>query len=418
MKTLHSHIARSFILILSIMFLSLTSFAEELISVSGKVVDKNSKKTLENVTLSVPGSNIATVSNSDGRFTIKIPSEFFDNGLRAFRLGYRSVTVPENALSLNRDDLTIIMEPIGKVLKEVTVQSADPRMIVREALLKIPHNYSDKNNLFTAFYRETVRKGNRFVGISEAMLDVLKRPYKNRHTNGEKVQIDKGRKLLSQKPSDTLAVKLTGGPYMAVFLDAVKNGEHLFSIDELDEFNFKMESPASIDDRNHFAISFKPRLKHDYPQYKGKMFIDMETLAISRVEFELDMSDKDKVTKFILRKKPSGLHFKPQEVSGIATYKLVDGKTYLNYINSIVKFKCDWKKKLFSSGYTTQAEMVMVDRDENPDKNIKFNNSFGQRGVFTDVVDNYWEENFWKDYNIIEPTESLEKAVDKLKKRP
>lgn len=33
------------------------------------------------------------------------------------------------------------------------------------------------------------------------------------------------------------------------------------------------------------------------------------------------------------------------------------------------------------------------------------------------MVDVYWNEDFWKAYNIIEPTESLEHAVSKLKKQ-
>ena len=32
-------------------------------------------------------------------------------------------------------------------------------------------------------------------------------------------------------------------------------------------------------------------------------------------------------------------------------------------------------------------------------------------------VDEYWNPDFWGNYNIIEPTESLEHAVDKLKKQ-
>ena len=82
-----------------------------------------------------------------------------------------------------------------------------------------------------------------------------------------------------------------------------------------------------------------------------------------------------------------------------------------------MRFKCDWKKRLFSSTYTTNAEMVMVDRTDSIDRHQKFNDTFGQRKVFSDFVENYWNEDFWKDYNIIEPTESLEKAVDKLKRR-
>ena len=61
--------------------------------------------------------------------------------------------------------------------------------------------------------------------------------------------------------------------------------------------------------------------------------------------------------------------------------------------------------------------MVMVDREEEIVDPIKAKNSFKYREVFYDVVDEYWDADYWEDYNIIEPTESLESAVNKLRKR-
>ena len=61
--------------------------------------------------------------------------------------------------------------------------------------------------------------------------------------------------------------------------------------------------------------------------------------------------------------------------------------------------------------------MVMVNRIEQPEERIKNKDAFKQREVFYDVVEEYWNEDFWQDYNIIEPTESLESAVKKLRKR-
>lgn len=390
--------------------------AAELVTVSGSVKNSKNKKPIENVSLTVPGSNISTVTNADGQFSLKIPENKIEAGIKAEQIGFQTIFIDIPASKEQTGDLTILMTPTARVLKEVVVLGGDPTEIVRTALRKIPENYSDKDNLFSGFYRETVQKGNRFISISEAMVDVLKKPYKHRISNGDKVSIHKGRSLLSPRPADTLAVKIAGGPYMPVMLDAVKNGDHLFTIEELPYFDFKLDGGEMIDDRLHYVISFKPVEKLEYPLHRGKLFIDSDNLAISRVEFDLDMSDKNKVTKTVLRKKPTGLHFKPQEVSGVVTYKLIDGKSYINYISSRIRFKCDWKKRLFSSGYTTNAEMVMVDRDDSPEKKLKFTNTFGQRNIFADVVDNYWEADFWKDYNIIEPTESLEKAVDKLKK--
>ena len=391
-------------------------FAEKpVIEVSGKVKNSKNKKIIANASVSVPGSNIATVTNEDGFFNLKIPASFATKGIKAEQIGFQSKIISSNDINPS-EGLEILLDPTGKVLKEVLVLGGDPREIVEEALRKIPENYSNQENLFSGFYRETVRKGNRFINISEALVDVLKKPYNTRTTGGEKVGINRGRTILSPKASDTLSVKIMGGPYMPVMLDAVKNGDHLFRLDEIDNFEFKMAQGAMINDRIHYAIDFKPKVEFSYPLNSGTFYIDGEDLTISRVEFQLDMKDKWKVTRSILQKKPSGLNFKPLEVSGVVTYKNIDGKAYINYISSIIKFKCDWKKRLFASTYTTSAEMVMVDRVESPDKSQKFKESFGSRKIFSDYVDYYWDEDFWKDYNIIEPTESLEKAVDKLKK--
>lgn len=58
-----------------------------------------------------------------------------------------------------------------------------------------------------------------------------------------------------------------------------------------------------------------------------------------------------------------------------------------------------------------------MEQDENSSHVIAKRDAFGINQVFYDVVKEYWNEDFWKDYNIIEPTESLENAVKKLKKQ-
>ena len=61
--------------------------------------------------------------------------------------------------------------------------------------------------------------------------------------------------------------------------------------------------------------------------------------------------------------------------------------------------------------------MVVVDVDDNVQENIPFAESYSNTRLFSDEAEQNWDEDFWKDYNIIEPTESLEKAVAKLKGR-
>ena len=387
------------------------------IIVNGVVKDKESRKGLANVNISVIGSNVGTITNTDGEFSLKLSKTNSSKELVISHIGYQNVRITADEWNNDKKRMTIWMTPHSLTLKDVNVFGGDPRELVGKAIQQIPHSYSDKNQMFSAFYRETIQKGNRYIGISEAVMDVYKSDYKKRTIHQDRVQLLKGRRLASQKRKDTLAVKIAGGPNMPIYLDLAKNEAELLSIDMLPCYRFDMGIPVSIDNRMQYVIQFQPIVKLEYALYKGVLYIDQETLAFTRAEFELDLSDREKATKSILRKKPAGLRFKPQRVSYLVSYRFQDGKPHLNYIRNDIRFKCDWKKRLFSSSFTTSSEMVMVDRTEQPEERIKSKDAFKQRDVFYDVVEAYWNEDFWKDYNIIEPTESLESAVKKLKKQ-
>lgn len=386
--------------------------------ISGIVKDKDSRKKLENVNIAVIGSNVGTVTNADGAFTLKVSQSEIKQGLLASYIGYMNTRVSvDEIMKVQGNQLVITMRPSTEWLNEVNVFGGKPRDLVEKAIAKIGQNYSDKDNLYAAFYRETVQKGRRYIGVAEAVMDVYKTDYKDRRTVRDRSKLIRGRRLMSQRSKDTLSVKVAGGPLVPIYLDIVKNGEDLLNITNLQCYDFIMDKPVLIDNRMQYVVAFVPRMNLEYALYMGKLYIDQETLSFTRAEFEMDVSDKAKAVRTILQKKPAGLRFKPLAVTYLVTYRQQGDKTYLNYIRNDVRFKCDWKKRLFSSTYTTSSEMVMVDREEEIVDPIKAKNSFKYREVFYDVVDEYWDADYWEDYNIIEPTESLESAVNKLRKR-
>ncbi|WP_276920964.1 carboxypeptidase-like regulatory domain-containing protein [Bacteroides stercorirosoris] len=389
---------------------------ESYFTVTGIVKNKDNKRKLENVNVSVPGTNIGTVTNADGVFSLKIKDAEVVRGLEVSHIGYLNTQI---FLKENRDvaDLTIWMLPAPNMLNEIVIFGNNARGLVEEAIKKIPANYAVDKNLLTAFYRETVQKRRRYISVSEAVIDVSKTAYSDREPSNDKVQLQKGRRLLSQKTGDTLAVKVVGGPNLSIYLDIVKNGDALLSMENLNYYDFRIEEPVNLDNRMQYVVSFRPRVSLMYALFYGKIYIDFEKLAFTRAEFSLDMQNRVKAVEAILHKKPLGLRFRPQEVSYLVTYKEKDGRTYLNYIRNEIRFKCDWKKRLFSSSYTAFSEMVVTDRKESNFAAIPSKKAFKEKQVFYDMVDEYWNEDFWKAYNIIEPTESLEHAVSKLKKQ-
>lgn len=416
MKTACKQIA-GILLILFVAFGDFNLYAQDnynYISVSGVVKDKRTKKKLENVSISVPHTSVGTITNADGEFTLKINDSIKAKYVEISSLGYASYKLPIG--NQRTQDEVILLTSNTNLLSEVVVQGGDPFKLVQEAILRIGSNYCPETNLLSGFYRETIKKGRNYINISEAVIDIYKTDYKH-DMYKDRLQVSKGRKLLSPKVSDTLLVKFQGGPNLSIYLDLVKNPDVLFNEETLDFYKFKMEDPVMIDERPHFVISFEPQVIAPVALYYGKLYIDQSNMAFSRIEFNLSMDDQQKATQAILRKKPFKLRFKPEEVSFLVTYKQRDGISYLNYIKSEIRFKCDWKRKLFSTNYTILAEMVVTGGKNHNVDNIPYKQSFKEDQVLSDNLSNFADVNFWEDYNIIEPTESLESAVNKLKKQ-
>lgn len=384
------------------------------ITVCGVVKNKGNNKRLEYANVAIKGTNIGTVTNENGEFTLKVKNDLQAQLVTISHVGFISEEI--HLTGNDMDNLTIFLIPQNNLLNEVIVRG-DAENIVKDAIHRIKANYGDKDCMLTGFYRETARKRQHYINISEAIIDVFKTTYNNRSTNSDRVQIIKGRKLLSDKSGDTLAVKLLGGPNLAVYVDVVKNPDVLLEEGDLMYYKFKMEEPSFIDHRLQYVISLSPRVNLPYALYFGRLYIDSESMAITRAELSLDMSDRNKATQVILMRKPFGLIFKPQEVTYLVDYKERDGKMCLNYVRNEVRFKCDWKRKLFSTGYSVVSEMVVTDLNNENVKNIPHKAAFNLHDAFSDKVTAFTDEDFWGAYNIIAPTESLEKAVNKLKKQ-
>ena len=411
------------------------------ITIMGTVRDRETRRRMENVTVTLVGTSIGTVTNADGVFSLKISGALTSRNLEFSHIGYQNTSMlipatseitafssdsnPNNSSSTNQTNprifsanhtVTIWMTPTARQLDEALIFGADARQLVEEALRNIPENYPRTNNQLQSFYRETVQKGQRYISVSEAMMDVYKTPYLRRDPDRDRVRLTKARRLMSQKASDTLAVKVEGGPTQSLYLDIVKNPDILFNLQTLDYYSFILEPYEMMDGRIQYVIRFEPRAIVDYALCEGRIYIDREELAITRAEYFLDVSDIDKATSAILRKKPFGIRFRPLEVHQVVQYKLQGDVAYLSYIRNEIRFKCDWKRRLFSSVYTARSEMVVVERDEQPQNPISRQEAFKSSQIFYDMVNVYWDEDFWKDYNIIEPTESLENAVKKLRR--
>ena len=380
-------------------------------SVRGVVRDASTGRTLEAVSVSIPGTSFATVTNRDGLFVLKSDAE--PGFVRFSLLGYNSLTLPAQDGTMK-----VRLEKGNLVLDAATIVDGDPRSIVMYAISLIESNSPAGAELFDCFYRETVQKRQRFIYVSEAVTQTYKAAMSN-IWGRDRAAVVKSRRLASPRQSDTLGVKVLGGPAMPVDLDVVKTRSLVLDSGEIDNYRFEMLPPDVLDGRSQFVIRFSPNaFGLDYALYHGTLYIDRQTFAFTRIESFLDVSDQEKATRAMLVHRPLGLRFKPKELSLLLVYKPEDdGKWRLNYLKTQFRFNCDWRKKLFATDYTAVSEMVATNRHAGTGAvPIQRADEFSSRVSLADKTEFYSDPEFWSAYNIIEPTVSLEQAISRLKK--
>ena len=383
--------------------------------IKGKLVDKSTNKPLIFSTVSLQGTNIATITNIDGEFTLKIDKKENGKKLNFSHLGYKNSSIPVSDL-VNKRKNKIKLESSSISIEEVKVRPENAYVLMNNVLKKIKDNYPNKAHNMKAFYRETIKKRRKYVGIAEAVVDIYKTPY--RKMADDQVKIFKGRKSTSVKSQDTIMFKLQGGPAVAMMLDIIKNPSLLLSRDYMMYYQYQIDNVVTLDNKLHYVVKFKQNPTYVFPLYYGKFYIEMNSLALSRAEFSLNLENIDIARKYFIKKAPFGMKITPKNVKYFVKYREQDSKWYFNYARCEVKYKCKWPKKWFNTNYTTMSEIAVTDRTENtlPIK-IERKQRFKKHKVLSDQLTFFADKNFWGELNLIEPDKSIENAIKKISKK-
>jgi len=388
---------------------------QEVTTIRGRIIDAETRVPLVFAGILVQGTNVATVTNLDGEFIVKVTEEGTGN-LEFSYVGYKNKVIPIEEMKSNGQRNVIELETAMIPIKEVIVKPMLPQDIMEQVIDRIDQNYPRIPNDMTGFYRETVRKNRSYVSIGEAVLEVFKAPYQN-DLRFDAVRIYKGRKSNDVEKMDTVLFKLQGGPTTTLYLDIVKNPETFLTKETLEQYDLELSSIVVIDDRTNYVINFYQKPSITTPLYQGRLFIDIETFAVAQAEFAFNLENKELAASMFIRKKPLGMQVTPEVTSYYVRYREMDGKWYFSHSRAEVKFKVNWKKKLFNTNYTTMSELAITDRTE--EDVIKFANKVRVKpsDVFTEEVAAFADPDFWGDYNVIEPDQSIESAIRKLSRK-
>ena len=379
----------------------------------GKVADSQNKKELSFATLSLMGTNISTVSNSEGEFSIKIPYSKMNGQLMLSYIGYKNKIV--SLKELKPENNIITLDPYNIALGEVIVSTNDAELLFQRVLQSREKNYSEDQKLMTGFYRETIKKRKTYVSLSESVVEIEKQPYIS--NMDDYIQLFKGRKNTDYTKLDTLTFKLQGGPYTTIFLDIMKYPDIIFTENPLANYTFSLENNTQIDDRKVYVISFKQRPQITEPLYYGKLYIDTESLAVISATFNLNVENRKAVSNMVTQKKPVGAEVYPTIATYQINYRESNGKWLFGYSRGDIIFRVNWDKKLFNTTYESTIELAVTDWRKGLNDSKKSTEKLRQNVIMIDKVSNFADPEFWGEYNIIEPEKSIETAIKKIQKK-
>lgn len=386
----------------------------EFVEYKAVIIDKVTGKTLPFGNIILLGTNIATISNTEGEFSLKVPLSIKNPRISIRYMGYSNKLIPLSELTTQ--GIKIELQPIAMELPEISVISKDAVMLVEAMMNKLEENYPSTEMLMTAFYRETIKKNKSYASLSEAVVDVYKQSYK-RDYKSDLVKLYKARKQTDYNKVDTLVFKLMGGPFNCLYLDVMKNPSLIFTDNMMRNYEFSFDKSTHLDNRLIYIVDFKQNKEYTEPLYFGKLYIDAQTLALKTAVFSLNIENREASTRMFVIKKPLNAKVYPVQANYRVDYTENDGKWYYSYSRVDLGLRVNWKRKLFNTTYNSTVEMAITDRKNITDeKTVRYKDRMKPSVIISDESKGFSEPDFWGEYNVIEPERSIESAIKKIQK--
>jgi CarboxypepD_reg-like domain len=389
---------------------------------SGVVVDQKSGTPLEFANFNVVGTNISIVSNKEGEFILKVPKEILNPSVKISFIGYKDKIVPLANLKFKNSHIS--MESDVRELPSVSViaEEQNPNDLVQSVIQSKGDNYMDKKTFMKAFYRESIKNDRAYVSLAEAVVDIAKQPYWS--MSSDIAKLSKARKKTNYIESDSIAIKLQGGPNNCLYLDVLKNPDMLFSDDMLTNYSFEFSGVTYTDNKKIYIVNFKPSepvydplyFPVNYALYQGKLYIDAESQALKSAVFSLDLSDKGKVYSAVVKKVPRHFKVNPTEANYRIDYFEKDGKWYYGYGRIDLAFQISQKKTHYNNTYYSTMEMAVINWEPYTKNNaVLYKDCIKPWVSMSNRISGFADPDFWGEYNVIEPEKSIQSAIEKIR---
>lgn len=371
------------------------------ITITGKVIDRETKEPLPFASVGINGKPIGLISNEQGEFDFHIPSEFRNDILQVNMLGYQVYEAPVWSL-LSDKPIEIEMQAASVLLKEVIVtDSLKAGEILRVALSRIETNYPMKPFQLDGFYRDVKKLGGTYISLLEAAVKIYDEDYKaprNKFKLRERVALIEVRRSIGY--SNKFTAFFDKDNLLEDLL--LNNNVRYRQFPEEDIFfnSLELENDSYYNGREVFVIA-------NTRDYLLRVFIDKETYGIVHLEYTNDhQADLEK---------RRGLESRFVKIKRVIDFKFFEGNLFLNYIT--VTSQINWydrntRKLKFET--ELQRQLLVNHIYPNPSSRISLGQKMRSYGL--QYQDQPYNKKFWDNYNVIKESPLDKKIIDDLEK--
>lgn len=383
------------------LFCALGTFitAAQKVTVSGKVVDKETREPLAFASVGIIGKPIGTITNLQGEFDFHLSSELKDNIFAINMLGYKPFEAP--VWSLLKDTLIIQIEKSTVVLNEVVVSdSLSGGDILHIALVRIDENYPKKPFILEGFYRDLKKVANTYVSLLEAAVSIYDEDYKeprNKFKLRERVTLREVRRSIGY--SSKFTSFFDQGNLLEDLL--LHNSVRYRHFPEEDQFLKQLTREKDTDFNNKPVYVVTHRLD------QVKLLIDKKTFAI------LHLEDENTSDLFVGKKR--GLVSKLVKVKRVIDFKTFEGVMYLNYLS--VNSQINWfDGETNELKFETELNQILLINSVEPNTSKKIGLGQKMKSYGLQYQDQAYNKEFWDNYNVLKESQLDKKIIGDLER--
>jgi hypothetical protein len=373
-----------------ILYAGVEIHAQNYITVSGTVTDKETNEPLGSASVFISGEGMGTITNDLGQFELKVPDKFMSDTLIVSFLGYKKHHSPISQLK-EHENVKVTLIPEATVLDAVSVAAtrSDANQIIAKAIAAIKINYPSDPFIAEGFYRNVLRQDQRFVALSEAALRVYDKSFQRKLNHGitEDVIVIEARNTINYADPLVYGVRKQNE-----IMDLLDNNPVHYPRGLLNAkyFKYAIDSVFQMGENVVYVIATIP-MNH-------LIYVADESFAIIKTVERISETDTLKRPEFNLN--DSLIVRRMVYFEAVSEFQEYNGKWYVKYSSETDAFeilnKRSRKRKFLVDSYKEFVVTNLIDSNVSP---------FSKKETYdfkNDVTDKEYNAAFWEKYSTIQ----------------